>query len=161
MPSYDSTVDIPLGVDANSLGTAVVRGCSLWIFDEVDRHAVPGAPNAEAFPPSRVIGARLRVGDVHHVVLRNPEAARPSELFPGVEQLAVLIENLDPVVLAIADEQPALRIERDRVRLADLIRAVAFHSPLFEVGAVLAELHDSAVRRPAVTVGDEDVAVVG
>ena len=40
--------------------------------------------------------------------------------------LPVLVEDLDAVVLAVADEQPAARIHRDRVRLAELARAVPF-----------------------------------
>ena len=68
---------------------------------------------------------RLRVGDVDVVVRVDEDPARTAELIPRVEQLAVLIEDLDPVVAAIADEQAALRIHRERVRLVEVVRAVA------------------------------------
>ena len=71
--------------------------------------------------PSRH-GLRFGVGHVDHVVLVDEDAARPAELRPLVDELAVLIEDLDPVVVAIADEQPAARIDRERVRLIELAR---------------------------------------
>jgi len=37
-------------------------------------------------------------------------------LAPLVEQFAILVEDLDAVVLAIADEQASGRVHRDRVR---------------------------------------------
>ena len=60
------------------------------------------------------------IGDVDTVVLRDRDAARPPELPPLLEKLAALIEDLDAIVLAVADEQPAARVDRDGVRLADL-----------------------------------------
>ena len=108
------------------------------------RHrAVLGAADADALLDAGQfvragIGPRLGVGDVDGVVPRDGDAARPAELTPFVEELAVLIEDLDPVVLAVADEQPAARIHRDRVRLADLAAAGALPAPLLDVLAVLA-----------------------
>src|ERR1043166_8855027 len=75
VPPHDGTVDIALRVDPNTLRAAVVGSGSFRILDEIDRHAVAGAPDAEAFPPTWVIGPGLRVGHVHHVVFRDPDAA--------------------------------------------------------------------------------------
>src|SRR5439155_23663455 len=98
-------------------------------------------------------------GHVDRVVARDVDAARPAELMPDVEQLAVLIEDLNAVVLAIADEQPPARVHRDRVRLADLSRARALRAPLLQILSGAIELHDTVVPAVAVAVGDEDGAV--
>ena len=73
-------------------------------------------------PCAGLTRARLGVGDVEHVVLVDEDAARPAELRPLVDELAVLVEDLDAVVAAVADEQAALRVERERVRLVELAR---------------------------------------
>ena len=65
--------------------------------------------------------ARLRIGDVDVVLRVDVDAARTAELVPRVEQLAVLIEDLDPVVAAIADEQAA-PANPSRARAADRSR---------------------------------------
>jgi len=44
-------------------------------------------------------------------------------LAPLVDERPVLIEDLNPVVLAIADEQAAARVDGDGVRLAQLAAA--------------------------------------
>ena len=59
---------------------------------------------------------RLGIGDVDRVVFRDRDAARPAELRPLVEKLAVLIEDLDAVVVAIADKEAAARVQGNRVR---------------------------------------------
>ena len=84
--------------------------------------AVLGAADADAALPAVVVLRHrlgFRVGDVDHVVLVDEDAARPAELLPLVDELAVLIEDLDAVVVAIADEEPALRVDRERVRLIE------------------------------------------
>ena len=53
------------------------------------------------------------------------DAARPAELAPLGEVLAVLIEDLDAAVGAVADEQPAARIHRERVRHVEVAGARA------------------------------------
>ncbi len=88
--------------------------------------AVSDPADANAALPAVVV-ARHRfgfgVGHIDHVVLVDVDAARPAELRPLFDERAVLIEDLDPVVVAVADEQPALRIQRERVRLIELARA--------------------------------------
>ena len=85
----------------------------------------------------------------------------PAELVPGVEQLAVLVEDLDPVVAAVADEQAALRIHRQRVRLVEVVGTVAELAPRFDERSVFRELVYTrrAARRRRMALGDEDVAV--
>ena len=58
------------------------------------------------------------------------------------EELAVLVEDLDAVVAAIGDEQPAPRIERERVRLLNSPGPGAELAPALDELAVLRELRD-------------------
>ena len=73
--------------------------------------------------------------------------------------LAILGEDLDPAVAAIADEQTALRIHRQRVRVPKLAMITANGTPLHEEIAVLVELDDAIVAGRVVAVRDEDVAI--
>ena len=112
----------------------------------------------------RTAVARFGIGDIQRVGLPvDVDAARAAELEPLGDELAVLVEDLNAVVLAIADEQPAARIERQRVRDVEFAGAHPFLAPRLDELAGLVELHDSGVadRRAAagVSVGDEDVAV--
>lgn len=77
---------------------------------------------------------------------------------PLVEERAVLIEDLDPVVLAIADEQASTRVHRDRVRLAELAAPLSLPAPFLDVLAVLCEPHHAIVLPVAMAVGDEEIA---
>ena len=121
--------------------------------------AVLQVSGANAPEPARVdLRCRFGVGDVDRVVARNRDPARPAELTPLVDEPAVLVENLDPVVLAIADQQPAARVDRDRVRLAEFAGPCAFAAPLLDESPVLRELHHAIVPAVAVTVGHENVA---
>src|SRR5262249_27449925 len=103
------------------------------------------------------------VRNIDHVVSIDVDAARPTELEPLRDELAVLIENLDAIVLAITDEQPSSRIEDERVRNIEFARAHAFPAPRLDELSVLVELHDSGIAgcRPssAVSIRDENVAV--
>ncbi len=68
---------------------------------------------------------------------------------PVLEQLAVLVEDLNPVVRPIGDEQPAFRVPRERVRLVELARACAALAPLLDELAGAIELADAGVRSRA------------
>src|SRR5439155_20153591 len=104
------------------------------------------------------IGAGLRVCDVDSIVPGDEDAARPAEMTPFVEIGAVLIEDHDPVVLAISHEESPARVQSDRVRLAHLAASGAFLAPLLDVRAVLAESDDAIVLAVAVAVGDKNIA---
>ena len=62
--------------------------------------------------------ARLRVDRVQHVVARDEQSADPAELLELLEELAVLVEDLNPMVAAIGHEQASARVERERMRRA-------------------------------------------
>src|SRR6185295_17243962 len=72
-----------------------------------------------------------------------------------------LVEDLDAVVAAVADKQPPARVHRQRMRTlrVEITRSGALLPPRLDERAVLRELHDARVRRAAVAVADEDVAV--
>src|SRR5262245_51351203 len=102
----------------------------LDVLDEVLHRTVSGAADADTLLPAGLVRSpRLGIGDVDRVVVRDGNAARASELRPFVEERAVLIEDLDPVVVAIADKQPSARIERDRVRYVELAPGRAGFAP--------------------------------
>src|SRR5207244_4207079 len=81
------------------------------IRNEIPHHAVSRAADTDAARPvgaGPVHAARFGVRDINIVVLVDVYPARPAELIPGVEQFHVLIEDLDPVVAAVADEKTPL-----------------------------------------------------
>jgi len=69
---------------------------------------------------------RTRVGDVEDVILVDPHAARPAELCRLGNELPFLIENLDTVVPAIADDEAPLESQGQGVRLIELARPGPF-----------------------------------
>src|SRR5581483_1318627 len=160
-------VDDAVGVGRDALGRArrprAVR-VRFRIGDERGDAAVARAADADAAFSARVVAvlafdvARLRVGHVQRVVPIDEEAARTAELLPLGEEAAVLIEDLDPVVAPVGDEQSSLRVHREAVRLIELDAAAAFVSDRLDERAVLRQL-DDARDVAAVTFGDEDVAV--
>ena len=92
--------------------------------------------------------------------------ARPPELFPFGDELAVSVENLQARVAAIADEHAAARVDRERMRISELAGARPELAPFLDELAVFREFQDArdVVGRhlrvlPRVPVGDEDVAV--
>src|SRR5206468_5230289 len=80
-----------------------------------------------AFPPIVVTRDRFgfRVCDVQNVVLINVNATRTAELLPLGDEFAVLIEDLNPVVVAVADKQTSFRVHCLRVWLSELARTGA------------------------------------
>ena len=117
-------------------------------------------------PPVMRGGARLRIGAVEHVVLVDEDAAQAAELLPLLEELAVLVEDLEPDVAAVGDEEPSAA-NRWRGRAAmrnspgpepsfpsDLMNLPSLVN--FEIRATVSAAHWRSVRMP---VGDEDVAV--
>src|SRR5262245_36983431 len=112
LTSDDPAVDVPLRVDADALRSRMLRRGRFQVLDERGDRPVLRAADADAFlDPGQLVragvGAGFRVGDVDRVVARDRDAARPPELPPFVEERAALIEDLNAVVLAVADEEPA------------------------------------------------------
>ena len=139
----------------------LLRACGIefGVRNERRQFAVARAAHADAARPTRMaLGIRLVVGHVQRVVLRDVEAARSAELRPLLEELAVLIEELDAVVVAVRDEQPAPRVERERMRYEELSGGGARTSPLLQEFAVARELQNPIVRGVLVPVAHEHVA---
>src|SRR5262244_2679247 len=93
------------------------------------------------------IGFRVRlvIGDVKDVVAVNVDSARPAELLLLSDEFAVRVENLDAIVTAVADENPALRIYSNGVRRIELAGGRAFPAPRLDEFPVLRELHDARI----------------
>src|SRR6185369_5434527 len=97
----------------------------LRIWNERRDLAVLGVSHADTALPARMAhGVRLRVGHIQHVIF-DVEAAGPAELLPFRDKLALLIKNLDAIVIAVGDEQPSLGIEGQTVRNIELARTSA------------------------------------
>jgi hypothetical protein len=71
------------------------------------------------------------------------DAADAAELIPRVEVLPVLVEDLDATVAAVRDEEPAARIEGERVRASELSRAVPVAAEALDELAVRRVLRDA------------------
>src|SRR5437867_12513814 len=70
---------------------------------------------------------RLRIGDVDRVLLVDIDPARTTELLPLRDERAVLVEDLNPVVVAIADEEAAARVQdRKSTRLNSSHRTISY-----------------------------------
>src|SRR5262249_59625230 len=78
-----------------------------------DRHlAVLQASDANALEPARVpLRRRFGVGRINRVVSVDRQPAYPAELPIFTDKPAVLRQNLDPVVVAVGDEQPPPAIQ--------------------------------------------------
>src|SRR5258707_13192281 len=155
-------VDVALSIGRDAFGGAGAGGVLVGIRNESRHLAVLGAADPDAALPvgARLVDrARLRIRHVDHVVLVDVDAARAAELRPLVDEVAVLIENLDAVVAAVAKKQPAARVHRKRVRAVDLAGRAALLAPGLDEFAGLVELDDAGVGVAAVTVGDENVAI--
>src|ERR1700756_2799397 len=85
--------------------------------------------------------------------------ARPPELLPFGNELAVRLENLNAVVGAVGDVDASRRIERDAVRRLEFARPLAVLAPRGDECPVLGELDDTIVGALAVPIDDIDVAV--
>src|SRR5882672_10219426 len=143
----------------------IVRGHAFERIGLVPRNegrdlAVLDAADANALLEWRIdLLARRRIGGIENVVLVDVDPARPAELTPLGEELAVLIEDLDARIRTVGDEEPSLRIHRQPMRRVELARSRALLAPGLDELAVLGEFDDARVGVAAMAVGDEDVAV--
>src|SRR4029450_9192031 len=89
---------------------------------------------------------RFRVGYVESVAaFVDIKAAGPAELKPLSDELAVLVEDLNAVVLSIADDKASPRIDGQRVNDVELARTHTLPAPGLDELAVLVEFHDARV----------------
>src|SRR5262249_23974595 len=119
-----------------------------------------GIANADPlFPPWILDVIGLGIGDVDMILAVEGNPARLAELRARRrERLAVLIEDLNAVVAAIADEHTATRIDRDGVNRMEFAGRPAGLPPRGHEVSRARELHDAIVSGLTVSVGDEDVA---
>jgi hypothetical protein len=83
--------------------------------------------------------------------------ARPGVVGPDREQVAGRAEDLDAVVLAVADEDPAVGVRPDRVQKVELAGVGAGLAPGLQQGAVRREPVDPGV---AVPIRDVELAIL-
>src|SRR5256885_7476255 len=118
--------------------------CVALVPRNESRHlAVLDAADPDPLLESRIdLIARGRVRDVEDVLLVDEDAARPSELAPIGDELAILIEDLNPAVRAVGDIKPALGIHRESMRRIEFAWAGSLLAPRLDELAVLGELDD-------------------
>src|SRR5262245_47375225 len=128
--------------------------------DESGDHAVAGSPHVDAVLKAGTTHDGLRIRGVERIVAVHGDVRGTAELLVFRDEFAVLIENLDTVVAAIGNEHAAGAIHSDRVKAIELAGALSVLAPCLDELPVFREFDDPFVAiRPAMTVGDEDVAV--
>ena len=99
--------------------------------------------------PSRqgVIGDVLDVvamgDDPHFILWRNKDILSRPQVCPLAEELPVRIEDLDPVILTIADIDSPAGINGNRVRCVKFSRSDSSLSPSQQVFPVTVNFHDA------------------
>src|SRR5215468_10961171 len=152
-----ASIDVAGVVHANAFRRA---GLDRRLRNEGGDLAVLDAADADALLEARIVArGRLGIGGVDHVILVDGNVARPPELFPFGNKLAVRLENLNAVVGAVGDVDAPHRIESDAVRRVEFARTLAVLAPRGDECPVLGELDDAVVGPGAVPVRDIDVAV--
>src|SRR5262249_59822453 len=122
-----ASIDVPRVVHADAFRRA---GLDRRLRYEGGDLAVLDAPDANALLEARIVArGRLRIGDENHVVLVDGNVARSPELLPFGNELAVWLENLEPVVGAVGDVDASHRIESDAVRRVEFARPLAVLAP--------------------------------
>src|ERR1039458_474811 len=143
-------------------------GGTFWIAESVGNEggddAGFGAADAGAALPAGGVAVTVAVGgfgigDIEDVAVADVETAGAAELSPLIEEFAVLVEDLDAVVGAVADEEAAGGIESQAVGSIELAGGRALLAPGLDERTVFGKLHHAGVGVAAVSVGDEDIAV--
>src|SRR5580700_908963 len=97
-------IDVAVAVGRDAFGRGKLRVANRRRRDVELHLAVLEGADADAALAARIVGVLARrvfgfgIGDVQHVVLVDEDAARPAELVPGAEELAVLVEERDAAV---------------------------------------------------------------
>src|SRR5688572_24576772 len=155
-----AAVDVAVAIDDGKLGavTGPDSGVAPRIEDEFVHGARRGVADANAHVPTGILDVvRFGVCDDDAVRVIEEDSARPTKLRPAREMRAFLIEELHAIVRAVADEQSAACVHRDRVQRAKLAVLGSHAAPRFDERAVAPELDDAIVGCGVVAVGDEDV----
>src|SRR5262249_45777212 len=159
-----SSVNVPFGIRSYAFRGARPGRFLDRIRNEIPERSIFGTADANTALPAVVTagdGLGLRIRDVDHVILVDINTARPAELFPLFDEVPVLIEDLDTVVVTIADEQSSSRIHCQRMRLVEFTSRRSELAPSLDQLTVFRELqHASGGSGSAgVSFGNEDVAV--
>src|ERR1700704_101170 len=161
-PDNFRAVNIAAGIRANAFGRTGVRMVGVWfrVRNKRRQRAVFGAPDANA-PLKTWVPCAIRfvIGDVNDVILVDKNPAGLAELLPLIEKFSILIEDLDPVVSAVGNEETPFGIESQGVGRLELPGSRSLFSPRFDEFPVFRKLHDPRVRIAAMPVADEDVAI--
>jgi hypothetical protein len=86
-----------------------------------------------------------QLGHIDQAILADRNVGRPQHIGPHGEIIAGAIEELEAVILAIADDHILLRVERDAVRQVELARPGADIAPAVEQIALRIEVMDAAL----------------
>src|SRR5438105_3548286 len=162
-------IDISRRIRGNSFGYCGLSGGRIGprVGHKVFYQAVLGATDANAPLTAWVVSVALlaaagfRISDVQHIIPVNEDSARAAELFPLGNETAVLVKDLDAVILAIAHEKASPRVECQSMRTVEFACPRHLLSPGFHELPVPIEFHDPGVGGggTAVAVGNKDVAV--
>src|SRR5678815_1933286 len=157
--------DVACSVNRDTFTHRAVRRIRHHVCRNEDRHlpVFQTADTDSALPSGMHTFRRLRVGSVDDVILVERETTRSAEVIVFRNEPAVLGQNLDPVIVAIGNDQPALRIKLNRVWSAELARARAGLTDDSEELSVLIEYgnppHEVPIGDVGMTLRHVDVAV--
>ena len=117
-------VDIAGGVDGDAFPHGAIGRIRRHVGRNEHRHfPVFETPDPDPPLPARVNPfGRLRVGRVDDVVPVDGQPAGAAEVVVFTDELPILRQDLNAMVVAIGDNQPALGIELERVRRPELAR---------------------------------------
>src|SRR6266478_2035732 len=135
LPDTFRPVNVAAGIRANAFGRTGVRMVGVWfrVRNKRRHRAVFGAPDANApLKPWVPCAIRFVIGHVNDVILVDENPAGLAELLPLIEKFSILIEDLDPVVSAVGDEETSFRIESKRVGRLELAGTLPFLPPRFD-----------------------------
>src|SRR6266566_1996192 len=135
-------IDNAILVGSDAFGRTRGGGLRNRIRDEIFHRSIFGRSDAYAASPAIVVlrhRFRFRIRDIDRVVGVDPDAAGPAELCPGIEEFAVLIENLDAIIVAVADKQPAARIHGERMWGIELAGCGALNAPFLQIFSLRVE----------------------
>src|ERR1051325_298581 len=158
-------IDVALAVDGDAVRRGELARCDAGMrLAEARQDLVAfGAMHADSRPDIRPIAVdlarRSALADIAKRVrsAREAHAVRAMQIIPLRFPLAVTVEDLHPVVLAVRDIDPAVRIAADVVRNIELPRIGAGLAPRGEQLAVQRKFVDAGV---AIAVRDVEAVAV-
>src|SRR5262249_19589472 len=133
-------IDISAGIDRDAFGHVLFIRFRTDPWNHLAHDAVLDAADADAAPHAGIyLRARGVVGYIDRVAGIDIDRGRPPEVFPLLDEVAVLVEDLDPVVAAIAHEDASARIHRNGMQFGKLAGCGALVAPCPDERAVARE----------------------